>query len=66
MLILGGAGRLTGALVGTAIFMVLHHTASSINPYHWLFIVGGLLMFVVLAPPAKAVAWLRTRFGGAK
>lgn len=66
MLILGGAGRLTGALVGAAIFLVLHHTASSINPYHWLFIVGGLLMLVVLLPPAKALAWLRTRLGGAK
>lgn len=61
MLILGGAGRLTGALVGAAIFLVLHHTASSINPYHWLFFVGGLLMLVVLVSPAKAVTWLRSR-----
>jgi branched-chain amino acid transport system permease protein len=60
MLILGGAGRLTGALVGVAIFLVLHHTASSINPYHWLFFVGGLLMLVVMVSPAKAVAWLRS------
>ncbi|RCW65233.1 branched-chain amino acid ABC transporter permease [Pseudorhodoferax soli] len=65
MLILGGAGRLTGALIGAAVFLVLHHTASSINPYHWLFIVGGLLMLVVLVPPAKATAWLRARLGGA-
>lgn len=64
MLILGGAGRLSGALVGAAVFLVLHHTAASINPYHWLFVVGGLLMLVVLMPPAKAVAWLRTRWGG--
>lgn len=65
MLILGGAGRLTGALVGAALFLVLHHTASSINPYHWLFVVGGLLMLVVLMPPGKAKAWLRARLGGA-
>lgn len=64
MLILGGAGRLSGALVGAAVFLVLHHTAASINPYHWLFVVGGLLMLVVLVSPAKAVAWLRTRWGG--
>ncbi len=63
MLILGGAGRLTGALIGAALFLVLHHTASSINPYHWLFVVGGLLMLVVLMPPGKAVAWLRARMG---
>lgn len=54
MLVLGGAGRLTGALIGTAVFMVLHHTASSINPYHWLFVIGGLLMVVVLMPK---VSW---------
>lgn len=63
MLILGGAGRLTGALVGAAVFTVLHHTASSINPYHWLFVVGALLMLVVLFSPAKAWAWLRGRMG---
>lgn len=64
MLILGGAGHLTGALVGTAVFTLLHHTAASINPYHWLFVVGGLLMLVVLVPPAQAWAWLRQRVGG--
>lgn len=63
MLILGGAGRLTGALVGATVFTLLHHTAASINPYHWLFVVGILLMLVVLVPPAKAWAWLRSRVG---
>ncbi|MDM0018805.1 branched-chain amino acid ABC transporter permease [Variovorax saccharolyticus] len=66
MLILGGAGRLSGALVGAAAFTVLHHTAASINPYHWLFVVGALLMGVVLVPPAKAWAWLRRRAGAAR
>ena len=64
MLILGGAGRLTGAIVGAALFLVLHHTASSINPYHWLFFVGALLMLVVLMPPGRAIGWLRARLGG--
>lgn len=66
MLILGGAGQLTGALVGATVFTLLHHTAASINPYHWLFVVGGLLMLVVLVPPAKAWAWLRRRAGGVR
>lgn len=66
MLILGGAGQLTGALVGATVFTLLHHTAASINPYHWLFVVGGLLMLVVLVPPAKAWAWVRRRAGGAR
>lgn len=63
MLVLGGVGRLSGALVGATLFTVLHHTASSINPYHWLFVVGFLLMFVVLIKPARAWAWLRGRVG---
>lgn len=63
MLILGGAGRLNGALVGAAVFTLLHHTAASINPYHWLFVVGAALMGVVLLPPGRALAWLRARLG---
>lgn len=56
MLILGGAGRLYGAVVGAVIFSVLHHTAASINPYHWLFVIGLALMLVVLVPPGQ---WMR-------
>jgi len=50
MLVLGGTGRLTGALIGATVFTLLHHTAASINPYHWLFVIGALLMAVVLVP----------------
>lgn len=64
MLVLGGTGRLTGALIGATVFTLLHHTASSFNPYHWLFVVGFLLMVVVLMPPAKVTAWVRARLGG--
>lgn len=64
MLILGGAGRLHGALIGAVVFTLLHHTAASINPYHWLFVVGGALMLVVLLPPQQAWGWLRARLGG--
>jgi branched-chain amino acid transport system permease protein len=67
MLILGGSGRLYGALIGAVVFTLLHHTAASINPYHWLFIIGAALMAVVLMPPQKAWDWLRSRLGaGAK
>ena len=65
MLVLGGAGRLTGALVGALVFTLLHHTAASINPYHWLFVVGAALMGVVLLPPEKLWAALRRRLGAA-
>ena len=63
MLILGGAGRLYGALVGALVFTLLHHTAASINPYHWLFVVGAALMAVVMLPPQKVWGWLRSRWG---
>ena len=66
MLILGGVGRLSGALIGATVFLLLHHTASSINPYHWLFVVGGLLMLVVLAPPAKYFKRLLVHVGISK
>lgn len=64
MLVLGGAGRLSGALVGSTVFTLLHHTAASINPYHWLFVIGGALMVVVLVPPARVWAWLQSRRPG--
>ena len=47
MLILGGTGKLWGAVIGAIGFTLLHHTASSINPYHWLFVIGMTLMVVV-------------------
>ncbi len=58
MLVLGGPGHLHGAIAGTLVFMGIHHMASSINPYHWLFIIGGLLVTVVLMPRERwAKAW---------
>lgn len=58
MLVLGGAGNLHGAIAGTLVFMGIHHLASAINPYHWLFIIGALLVLVVLLPRERwALAW---------
>jgi len=51
MLIVGGSRRLPGALVGTVVFMVIHHYASAINPYHWQFLIGALLVACVLVLP---------------
>ncbi|WP_115114819.1 branched-chain amino acid ABC transporter permease [Hyphomicrobiales bacterium] len=56
MLILGGAGRLYGALVGTLIFMVVHHVAASIDPLNWLFVIGFMLLIVVFVLPKGLVA----------
>lgn len=51
MLVLGGLGTLYGALVGTVIFMGFEHMVSAINPFHWMTMVGALLIGVVLAAP---------------
>jgi len=63
MLVLGGAGNLSGAVVGASVFTLLHHTAASIDPYHWLFVIGVALMAVVLFPPAALAQqiWARLR-----
>ncbi len=52
MLILGGAGRIYGALVGTAIFMVTHHLAAAVDPFNWLFAIGALVLVVVFFVPS--------------
>lgn len=47
MLVLGGWGRLYGALVGATFYVVLHHFTSNWNPFHWMFLVGAALIVVV-------------------
>jgi branched-chain amino acid transport system permease protein len=51
MLILGGAGRLYGGLVGAIIFMIARDQFSGINPQLWFFWIGVLLVTVVMFLP---------------
>ena len=51
MLILGGTGRLYGAIVGAIIFMIARDQLAGINPQYWYFWIGMLLMVVVLFMP---------------
>ncbi len=51
MLILGGLGRLYGAIIGVVIFMTVHHFAATVDPFNWLFIIGGLILAVVYFVP---------------
>src|SRR5476651_1333008 len=51
MLVLGGAGRLYGGLVGAAIFMVARDQFSGIAPQFWYFWIGILLVVVVIFLP---------------
>ena len=48
MLVLGGAGRLYGALIGAALFMVAQEVLSGLNPLYWQFWIGLLLVVIVL------------------
>jgi len=48
MLVLGGLGRLYGAILGTAVYMIVHHVAAVADPYNWMFVIGALLIGVVL------------------
>ncbi|MGH6726406.1 MAG: branched-chain amino acid ABC transporter permease [Pseudolabrys sp.] len=51
MLVLGGAGRLYGGLVGAAVFMVARDQFSGIAPQYWYFWIGILLVVVVIFLP---------------
>jgi len=51
MLVLGGIGHLYGALIGTMIFMALEHIVAAINPFHWMTLVGAVLIAIVLFAP---------------
>jgi branched-chain amino acid transport system permease protein len=51
MLILGGAGRLYGAILGTAIFMSVQHVAAAADPFTWLSVIGVMVLIVVFFLP---------------
>ncbi len=51
MLVLGGAGHLWGALAGAVIFQIFEHIVSAENPFHWLALVGLLLILIVVFAP---------------
>jgi branched-chain amino acid transport system permease protein len=51
ILILGGAGRLYGGILGAVIYMVARDQFSGINPQYWYFWIGLLLVAVVMFLP---------------
>jgi branched-chain amino acid transport system permease protein len=67
MLVLGGAGRLYGGLIGALIFMLARDRFSGINPQYWYFWIGLLLVAVVMALPGGILGGLaRVRAGRRK
>jgi len=66
MLVLGGAGRLYGGLVGAVIFMVARDQFSGVEPQYWYFWIGILLVGVVLFLPngiLGGLAAIKSRWG---
>ena len=66
MLILGGAGRLYGGLIGATIFMVARDQLAGMNPQYWYFWLGLLLIAVIIFLPngiLGGVAQLLSRKG---
>ncbi len=55
MLVLGGAGHLWGALAGTVIFMIFEHIVAAANPFHWMTLVGLLLILIVVFAPRGVI-----------
>jgi len=51
ILILGGAGRLYGGIIGAIIYMVARDQFSGVNPQYWYFWIGLLLVAVVMLLP---------------
>lgn len=63
MLVLGGTGSLFGALTGTIVFMFFEDVVSAANPFHWLTMVGALLIAVVLFAPKGLYGTAAAFFG---
>jgi branched-chain amino acid transport system permease protein len=69
ILVLGGVGRLYGALVGAAVFMIAQDQLAGINPVYWQFWLGLLLVVVVLFTHGGLLGALevaRKRFGAGR
>lgn len=64
MVVLGGVGRLYGAIVGTVAFMTIHHILSAADPFRWMLVIGGMLVAIVLFLPGGIASALDpvTRF----
>ena len=51
MLVMGGTGRLWGALLGALVFMMIHHYAAEVDPVRWMLFIGAMLVMIVLFLP---------------
>jgi branched-chain amino acid transport system permease protein len=60
MLVLGGAGRLYGGLIGAAIYMVAHDYLAGMSPVYWQLGIGLLLIAVVVVARGGVLGGVET------
>lgn len=58
ILVLGGAGRLYGGIIGAIVFIIARDRLADINPQYWYFWIGIVLVGVVLFLPNGIVGGL--------
>ena len=68
MVVLGGVGRLYGALVGAAVFMIAKDYLSGLNPVYWQLWLGVFLIVIVMVGRGGIMGrldalWSRVRRG---
>ena len=66
ILILGGAGRMYGGLIGAIVYMVARDQFSGINPQYWYFWIGLLLVLVVSFLPNGILGGARALYAKAR
>lgn len=59
MLVFGGSGTLWGAVLGTVVYQALEHAIAVAYPFHWLTLVGVLLIALVLFLPGGLQSLVR-------
>ena len=58
ILVIGGAGRLYGGVVGAIVYLVARDRLSGMNPQYWYFWIGLMLIGVVLFLPTGILGGL--------
>lgn len=71
MLVLGGAGRRYGGLLGAAIYLLARDLMAGISPHFWQLGVGAVMIIVVLCAPGGVLGglaglWQRHRSAASK
>lgn len=63
MLVVGGRGRLYGAFIGAASYMIVQDTLAKDDPVFWLFWIGLMLIAIVLFAPGGLIGLIERSAG---